>query len=202
MARAVKRADGRGGCAPLKKRVILPALAAILLLALAVCALHVQNAVSLRGTVPAGEYLLTDGAAESLVPLVEDPWMAYGVLHIRGALLRLNQPVGAVNVRVGLMAQDPETGAPAADEVILLNTQMVRRFGLAKTYGCDDHCGFSAAAQASRLAGGDTPYRVVLVDETDGEKRMIETDMTVTPGEDGLAFVRVHQPGEEAQDAQ
>ena len=48
--------------------------------------------------------------------------------------LRMEQPVGAVNVRVGLLAQPLEAGTPAAlpEEAILLNTQMTRRYDLAQ----------------------------------------------------------------------
>lgn len=190
-------------CTPLKKRVILPALAAIILLAAAVCALHRINAVSLRGTATVGDYTRTDGAAENLVPLVEDPWKDAGIIHIRGALLRMDQAVGAVNVRVGLIPERTGEGAPAAEEneAILLNTQMVRRSDLAQAYGVDDHCGFHAAADEKLLERGKQ-YRVVLADETDGAMRMVETGMTVAPIDGGLAFMRVKEPEEEARHAQ
>ena len=47
--------------APVRAWVVLVALAAILLLAAGVCALHRINAVSLRGKVSIGDYRLTDG---------------------------------------------------------------------------------------------------------------------------------------------
>ena len=45
-------------------------------------------------------------------------------------------------------------------------------------------------------------YRVVLVDETDGAMRMVETGMTVMLIEGGLAFARVNAPEEGTQHAQ
>ena len=184
--------------------VVFCALMAILLLAFAVCALHWVNAVSLRGTAQLEDYTLTDGVAENLVPVVDEPWMDEDVLHISGALLRLDQPVGGVNVRVGLIAQQLEEGTPAqsAEQVVLLNTQMVRRFELAQEYGYDDHCGFHAAVDTGLLQNGGVQYRVVLADETDGAKRMIATGVTAALIEGGLAFVRENSPEEEAQHAQ
>lgn len=186
-----------------KTGVVLCALLALVLLASAVCALHWVNAVSLRGTAKLADYSLTDGAAENLVPVMNEPWVEEGILHISGALLRMNQPVGEVNVRVGLVAQQLEAGAPArsAEEALLLNTQLVRRTGLAQEYGCDDHCGFHAAVRAKSLQTGGVQYCVVLADETDGAMRMVETGMTITLIEGGIAFARVNGP-EEAQHAQ
>ncbi|MBR3795026.1 MAG: hypothetical protein IKK34_03205 [Clostridia bacterium] len=162
--------------------VILAALLAILALSALVCVLHGVNAVSLRGTMPAAGCVITDGEAEGLRLLVEEPWMDGRVLHISGALMRVDQPVGGVNVRVGLMK------AQQADEVIRLNTQMVRRYALAKEYGCDDHCGFHAAVSAGRLE--DAEYHVVVLDEIGGEVRLLETGMTVTLHGDEFAYVR------------
>lgn len=186
-----------------KTSVVLGALVVIVLLAAAVCALHWMNAVSLRGTVLLEDYTLTDGRDENLIPVVDDPWIAEGILHISGALMRMDQQVGAVNVRVGLIEQQLEAGAPArsSENAIVLNTQMVRMYALAQQYGCDDHCGFHAAVDARKLERDHTQYRVVLVDETDGAKRMVETGMTVTLIEGGIAFARVNGP-EEAQHAQ
>ena len=181
--------------------MIVPALLAILLLAAGVCALHGHNAVSLRGTVQVSGYSLTDGAAEGLVPIVHDPWEDNGVLYISGALLRPGQQVGAVNVRAALLPQALIEGEPAKTQetAILLNTQMVRRTELAQQYGCDDHCGFYAAVQTDRLPEGTYQYRVMLADETDNGKRMIDTGLTVTPIEGGLAFARANPPEVEAQ---
>ena len=180
-----------GGCAPIKKRVILLALAAIFLLAFVVCILHVINAVSLRGTAKLSEYDRTDGRAEGLMPIVETPWVERDVLHIRGALVRMDQAVGSVNVRVGLIPETAETGLAAQDEVMLLNTQLVRRFDYAAEYGCDDHCGFSAAAWMKRLPDTEASYRVVLVDETDGAKRMLDTELRIVPAQGMMTHERV-----------
>lgn len=183
-----------------KRGVVFAALLAIVLLAGAVCALHWVNAVSLRGTANLTAYTLTDGAAQNLVPVMEDPWVDRGVLHIRGALLRLDQPVGEVKVRVGLIPERIEDGN-AQQAATLLNTQMERRYELAQEYGCDDHCGFHASVAEKYLEKGNVQYRVVLVDETDGAKRMITTGMTVTLIEGGLAFVQKNAPEEEAHHA-
>lgn len=177
-----------------KLRVILAALAAILLLAFSVCALHAVNAVSLKGTQPVGAYTLTDGAAENWAALTDDPWQDGGVIHVTGALMRMNQPVGAVNVRAGLIAE-------GSDEVILLNTQMVRRPDLAQRYGCDDHCGYAAAVKADDLTR-DTQYRIVLTDETDGQLRMLDAGVTIVPAEGGLASARRNAPEEGERHAQ
>lgn len=189
------------GDAPPQMGVILLALAGILMLSLAVCALVIENAVSLRGRAAVSDHVQSDGTAENLIPIVEEPWMAHGVLHIRGALLRLNQPVGAVNMRVGLIPLDARTGADVQDEAIVLNTQMERRFDHAAEYGCDDHCGFSAAVRVKRLPEQAEMYRVVILDETGGEKRMIGTDMVIMPTEGGAAFERRPQGEKEEQDA-
>ena len=215
-----------GAYAPLRLRVILPALAAILLLAAAVCLLHWENAVSLRGEAKLSDYAWLETTGETLnLPTqygrerlhalyqdgdrafalhLSDPWQDGGVMHIEGTLLRLNQTVGEVNVRVGLIAQRLEAGVPAQtqQEAILLNTQMVRREGHARLYGDDDHCGFKATVETARLPGEGWQYRVVLADETDGAKNLIETDMTITPIEGGLAFARVKAPESEEAHAQ
>ena len=182
-----------------KTSVVFAALLLITLLAVSVCALHWVNAVSLRGVVKLADYRLTDGKEENLVAVVDDPYIQQEVLHISGALMRMNQPVGEVNVRVGLIAQRLEKGMPVQDdeEAILINTQMVRRYELAREYDCDDHCGFHAAVTTKQLIGGNVQYRVVLVDETDGAMRMVETGMTITLIEGGIAFARVNGPGEE-----
>lgn len=215
--------ENKQACAPLRLRVILPALAAILLLAAAVCLLHWENAVSVRGEAKMSDYVLLEAMAETLdLPTMygrerihalyqdgdrtfalhlSDPWADGGVMHIEGALLRLDQTVGEVNVRVGLIPQRLEEATPAQtkQEVILLNTQMVRRSDYAQLYGHDDHCGFKATVETDRLLGEGWQYCIALADETDGAKNLIETDLTVTPIEGGLAFARVHAPESEAQ---
>lgn len=167
-----------------RRSVIFAALLGIAALAALVCVLHGVNAVSLRGTMPADECQMTDGTAEGLRLLIEDPWMDGRILHISGALLRMNQPVGSVNVRVGLMED------LAADEVILLNTQMVRRYALAQEYGCDDHCGFHAAVSVDYLKDEHASYHVVVLDEVPGAVRLLQTGLTLTRQADGFASVR------------
>ena len=182
-----------------KTGMVCGVLLAILLLACVVCALHWVNAVSLRGTAVVNNYTVTDGSAENLVPLLEDLWLEHDVLHIRGALLRLDQPVGKVNVRVGLI---PETKNGSNTEVILLNTQLVRRFELAKMYKCDDHCGFHAVTDIGRLLHMDTRFSVVLVDESDENPKLVQTGLIMAIGEDAPMFERMDTPQEEAKDAQ
>lgn len=180
-----------------KKRVILPALAAIALLALAVCWLQWENAVSLRGSACTADYAAAESGFQAIV---EDPWEEGGVLHISGALIGAGWEAGAQSVHVGLIAET--FGAQAADEATLLNTQMVRRADLAQQYGCDDHCGFHAAADLSRLPDTGAQYRVVLLEEADGVKTMMETGMTIAPLAGGLAFIREDGPQREAQDGE
>ena len=169
--------------------VICGALLAIVLLACAVCALHWMNAVSLRGSIPVGGCIKADSTEEGLVPLVEKLQLERGILEISGALLRMDQPVGKVHVRVGLIAQEKP------DEMILLNTQMVRRFDMAQTYGCDDHCGFHATVKKDQLTERDGAYRVVLVDEQNGTLKMIETGYVI------MADGSVAERPEEVQNA-
>lgn len=185
-----------------KKRIIAAALLGILLLAGGVCALQMHNAVSLRGAARMADYVRTDGTQEGLVPLTDDPRADRGILHISGALLRPGREVGAVYLRVALLPETLAEGNPAQAEgtAILLNTQMVRRADYAAAYGCDDHCGFYATAKVDSLPAGEYQYRVLLADETDGVKRMVDTGMTVVPIEGGLAFARVNPPEEEAQE--
>ena len=183
--------EDKGGRRPMDKprtSVVLCALLAIVLLALGVCALHWVNAVSPKGTMAAGSCVMTDGAAENLRLLVEDPWKAESVIHISGALMRMDQPVGDVNMRVGLMDDAHE------DDVIVLSTQMVRRPELAQTYGCDDHCGFHASVDAGKLE--KTTYRVVVLDEVSDTVRLLQTGLTVTLGRDAFIFEHDSQEGD------
>lgn len=179
--------------APLRWCVVLLGLLAVLLLAAGVCVIHGVNAVSLRGVADSAEYRQVENTGGQLVLSaadhaqertymlyrdgeknfglhLADPWTDRGILHIEGTLLRIDQQVGEIRVRVGLLKED---------KVILLNTQMVRRFQYAGNNGYDDHCGFAAAAIQERLLQDEALYQVVLVDETDGEKRMIYTGMTL-----------------------
>lgn len=161
--------------APVHGRIVLAALAVTLLMAIAVCALHWENAVSLRGRIPLSDCAVTDGLAEGLTPLVETARAQRGILYIDGALVR-EGGIGEVRLRVALIARDMR-------EAILLNTQMVRRFDLARELGCDDHCGFAAAAQVKRLSPGT--YDIALLDEADGERRLVTTACTLTIGKAG-----------------
>ena len=168
--------------------VVLCALLAIVLLSLGVCALHWVNAVSLKGTITASSCIMTDGAADNLRLLVEDPWKDGCVIHISGALMRIDQPVGDVNMRVGLIADAHE------DDVIVLSTQMVRRPELAQIYACDDHCGFHASVDAGKLE--ETTYRVFVLDEISDTVRLMQTGLTVTLGRDTFTYEHDSQEGD------
>ena len=65
----------------------------------------------------------------------------------------------------------------ADGQVILLNTQMVRRPDYAQAYGCDDHCGASALADVRDIGQGT--YDVVFVDVQGEETRLITTGMSL-----------------------
>lgn len=155
--------------APVRGRLVLLLLAGIVLVAAVVTGVQVANAHALRGVVDAQACRLTDGAQEDLLPVLERAWVEpEHMLHVEGALLRLDQPVGEVNVRIGLMADG---------QVILLNTQMVRRPDYAQAYGCDDHCGASALADVRDIGQGT--YDVVFVDVQGEETRLITTGMSL-----------------------
>ena len=164
--------------AAVDNRVLAALVAAALLLSAAVCALHFVNAVGLRGTARMSDYAQTDAAAEGLIPLVEAVYEQDGILYVSGALMRPGQYVREVRVRVALLPMEGD-----AVTMTLLNTQMVRRYELARDYGCDDHCGFHASALSKRLDEGS--YAVALADESDGTKRLIDTGARMTLGEGG-----------------
>ena len=166
------------GYASVHGRLTAALIATALLLAAAVCALHWVNAVSLRGTADVSEYLALDASEAGLIPRVEAVYEEGGVLYVSGALMRPGQRVREVRVRVALMPLGEDSR-----ELTLLNTQMVRRYELAEEYGCDDHCGFYAAAQSRRLAGGS--YALALADESDGTKRLLITGASVALSADG-----------------
>ena len=203
-------------CAPLKMQVILPALLAALLLAALVCVLHGVNAIFLRGTAALCDYVQLEATGEELrlssqrvkaeraYTLYEDGEKRFalhmeqaqterGIVHIRGTLLRVDQAVAEIRVRVGLAAQ-------GAQEAALLNTQMVRRTSYAGENGYDDHCGFSAAAKAENIAPG--VYDVVLVDETDGAKRMLKTGYVLQMTGDGMVSLTAAPQESEGTHAQ
>ena len=187
-----------------RRSVVLLSLAGILLLAAAVCALHVVNALTLRGTARVSDYeplaraeqdmtvdealfgaaqrsTYTDGTRSFALALT-DPALEDGMLCISGALLRPGQTVGEVRVRVGLIP----TERPG--EIVLLNTQMVRRALAGQALGVDDHCGFAASAARRLLSDGQ--YAVVLVDESDGARRLIDAGVDIALSRDGLTVVR------------
>ena len=184
--------------------MVLTALAGILLLAAAVCALHVVNALTLRGTAQVGDYVpltraeqdmavdealfgaaqlstYTDGTRSFALALT-DPVLEDGMLRFSGALLRPGQTVGEVRVRVGLIPTE------RPEEIVLLNTQMVRRVLAGQALGVDDHCGFAASAARRLLPDGR--YAVVLVDESDGARRLIDAGVDIALSQDGLTAVR------------
>ena len=185
-----------------RRSVALLSLAAILLLATAVCALHVVNALTLRGTARMSDYtplaraeqnMAVEGWGDVQLPVYTDGERSFalflreltetdGMLCISGALLRPEQAVGEVRVRVGLIpAERPE-------EIVLLNTQMVRWAPAGQEPGMDDHCGFAASAARRLLSDGQ--YAVVLVDESDGARRLIDAGVDIALSQDGLTAVR------------
>ena len=185
-----------------RRGVVLLSLAGILLLATAVCALHVVNALTLRGTARMSDYtplaraeqnMAVEGWGDVQLPVYTDGERSFalwlreatetdGMLCFSGALLRPEQTVGEVRVRVGLIpAERPE-------EIVLLNTQMVRWAPAGQEPGMDDHCGF--AASAARLLLSDGQYAVVLVDESDGARRLIDAGVDIALSQDGLTAVR------------
>ena len=167
--------------APVRKSVAVVGMAFFAALALLTNSLLWLNATTLRGTVSAADYRAipleavgTDDALGLEPDIPEDGvYMSGGVLHIRGALYRRDQQVGAVNLRVGLV-WTPEDGEEE-DAVTLLNTQMVRvNTADMGVQDADDHCGFVAAVKLKRLPhrGENGQYRAVLV----SEGRLIECD--------------------------
>lgn len=187
-----------------RRSVALLSLAAILLLATAVCALHVVNALTLRGTARMSDYtplaraeqnmaVEAEGWGDVQLPVYTDGERSFalwlreatetdGMLCFSGALLRPEQTVGEVRVRVGLIPSE------RPEEIVLLNTQMVRWVLAGQELGMDDHCGF--AASAARRLLGDGQYAVVLVDESDGARRMIDAGMDIALSRDGLTVER------------
>ena len=149
---------GKRVSAPVRKSVAVVGMAFFAALTLLTNILIWLNATTLRGTVSAADYRAipleavgTDDALGLEPNIPEDGvYMSGGVLHIRGALYRRDQQVGAVNLRVGLV-WTPEDGEEE-DAVTLLNTQMVRvNTADMGVQDADDHCGFVAAVQLKRL---------------------------------------------------
>ena len=185
-----------------RRGVVLVSLAAILLLAAAVCALHIVNALTLRGTARVSDYtplaraeqnMAVEGWGDVQLPVYTDGERSFalwlreatetdGMLCFSGALLRPEQTVGEVRVRVGLIPSE------RPEEIVLLNTQMVRWVLAGQELGMDDHCGF--AASAARRLLGDGQYAVVLVDESDGARRLIDAGVDIALSQDGLTAVR------------
>ena len=185
-----------------RRSVALLSLAAILLLATAVCALHVVNALTLRGTARMSDYtplaraeqnMAVEGWGDVQLPVYTDGERSFalwlreatetdGMLCFSGALLRPEQTVGEVRVRVGLIPSE------RPEEIVLLNTQMVRWVLAGQELGMDDHCGFAASAARRLLSDGQ--YAVVLVDESDGARRLIDAGVDIALSQDGLTAVR------------
>ena len=157
--------------APVKRGVVLAALAMMLGTAALVGMLLFVNATTLRGTV--SRSALTTAMPEELDASAEiwDVYLERGVFKTRGALYR--KGIGAVDLRVGLIWK-PD-GGEEEDAVTLLNTQMVRvdTAGMG-VQDADDHCGFVAAVKLKRLPhrGENGQYRAVLV----SEGRLIDGD--------------------------
>ena len=185
-----------------RRGVVLLSLAGILLLAAAVCALHVVNALTLRGTARVSDYtplaraeqnMAVEGWGDVQLPVYTDGERSFalwlreatetdGMLCFSGALLRPEQTVGEVRVRVGLIPSE------RPEEIVLLNTQMVRWAPAGQEPGMDDHCGFAASAARRLLSDGQ--YAVVLVDESDGARRLIDAGVDIALSQDGLTAVR------------
>ena len=192
--------------APVRRGVVLGALAAILLLAALVCALHGINALRPRGSARVSDYTPLERMAQEIaaegqetltvyadgalrfVPQVETVAQTRGVLRVSGLLLRPGQDVGEVRVRVALVPQVTAADGSAAwaGQAVLLATQMVRRSEAAR-WGADDHCGFAATAARRAVPGGQ--YAVVLLDESDGARRLIDTNVRIALTRDGLVVV-------------
>ena len=157
--------------APVKRGVVLAALAMMLGAAALVGMLLFVNATTLRGTVSRTALTLTTPDELGAVAELWSAETAHGVLKLRGALAR--RGIGAVDLRVGLIWK-PDGGVEE-DAVTLLNTQMVRvdTAGMG-VQDADDHCGFVAAVKLKRLPrrGENGQYRAVLV----SEGRLIECD--------------------------
>lgn len=150
--------------APVKRGVVLAALAMMLGAAALVGMLLFVNATTLRGT--ASRSALTTVTPEEMDASAEiwDVYLERGLFKLRGALYR--REIGTVDLRVGLIWQ-PE-GGEEEDAVTLLNTQMVRMdWREAQARGVDEHCGFAAAVKLERLLHRDEDgqYRAVLVCE-------------------------------------
>ena len=175
--------------APIHTWTVLLALALILLLAGTVCVLHYVNAVSLYEKTVILQQEMGDGSKQKLVSIVEEPWEQAGVIHIMGALMRMDQRTESVNVRVALI---PEYNANADTdylEAFVIKTQMSRRFDYAKQYGVDDHCGFHATVRRTELDAGDLKCYIVLIDETADGRRVIETGAWLVDTDEGLRCI-------------
>lgn len=206
----MKPAPPGEGYAKVEPGVVVIALVMIALLAAAVCVLHEENAVALRGTIRVADCEVIDegvahllaGPEAQLLELNREEdarfvtyvgWLEERgeLLRISGQLLRLAEPTREVRVRVGLIPgrYDEDEGAGSAlspsDEGMLLNTQMIRRNGLSQVYKHDDHCGFEAAVRLGELSEG-TQYRVVLVEQTDAGTRLFETNCWALYKRDGV----------------
>ena len=85
-------------------------------------------------------------------------------------------------MRVGLIP------AERLEEIVLLNTQMVRWAQAGRELVMDDHFGFAASAARRLLPDGQ--YAVVLVDESDGVRRLIDAGVDIALSRDGLTVVQ------------
>ena len=131
------------------------------LIAGGVCLLHSVNAFRLCGTLQAEEL---EEIAE-YVPEIESVLLQRGNLYVTGYLAKPGKKVGSVRVRLGLLLDG---------QVILLNTEMVRRSDIAEKMACDDHCGAAAAVRVADLTDGE--YEIVFVDQL---KKIIRTGNTL-----------------------
>lgn len=150
--------------APVRARTALAALAAALAFAAITLALQLYDAAAPRGTASAADFAPLDLAAEGGEARVEEIKTARGALQVTGALIRPAKEPRAWRVRAALASDDG---------LLLLNTQLVRRYDLAEELGADDHCGFAAAVRLAKVPPGE--YEIALTDASDGTPRLLYT---------------------------
>ena len=104
--------------------------------------------------------------------LIESIRKEKGMLRIEGAVPRMKTK--PYSLRVGLLRETDR------NEIILMQTQMVRRFDLAELYKCDDHCGFAATLSLRNLSDGI--WKIALVFGPAGQETVRITEEIVRIG--------------------
>lgn len=170
-------------------------LALILLLAVCVCMLHTANALLPGGREPLTGYtqaapLPGEGGSvyaageRRYIPVTEGVTLDRGVLQVSGMLLMPERAVSRVRTRAALLPLAvTANGEERADELLMMKTQMIRREEAAD-WNADDHCGF--AATVARCLVPDGRYAVMLADEAEGERIVMDTGVRVTLTESGM----------------